>query len=202
MSEPAFAALLDWLGRDGAEAGPSFASLRQRLVRLFAFWGSSGAEEAADETLARVASRLAGGESIRAESRFAYLRGVARFVFLEELRKRGREQTALRQLAESGSEPQGPQEPNSVADPRSACLDKCLAALDPDTRDLVVSYYQGHERERIERREQLAARLRIGVGPLRSRMLRIRDRLRTCLEQCLSDTNRSERPLVDVRRRS
>ncbi len=189
MSEPAFAALVRWLAPDG-QAHQSYGALRERLVRLFAFWGSAQAELSADETFSRVAGRLGAGEAIRTESRFAYLRGVARNLFLEELRRRGREEVALRTLPVAATPPE------VAENPRRDCQERCLAALDPDTRDLVVTYYRGQERERIERREALAARLRIGLGPLRNRMHRIREKLRLCQEQCLRDTNRrSESPI-------
>ena len=108
---------------------------------------------------------------------------MARFVFLEELRRREREKAALRQL------PGTHEEQGDDDDPRGACLEKCMAALDPDGRHLLLAYYQGQERERIERREQLAVKIGIGLGPLRNRVQRLREKVRACVDGCMRDTN-------------
>ena len=193
-AEAPFSALLSWLAAEGSTAGAAYESLRKRLVGLFSFWGSAFPDEGADETFLRVAVRLHAGEVVHTGSRIAYLRGVARFVFLEELRRRELDRAVLQRQPEQspieGAEAEGSQ--------HGGCLQECLQELDPDTRALVLDYYAGEERERIDRRQWLAERLGIGLVPLRNRMQRLRQKLRACMNGCLGDSDRRERTLVQI----
>ena len=111
---------------------------------------------------------------------------MARFVFLEELRRRGRRREVVAEPVEAAPGP----EHDADERERGRCLSRCLQELDPDTRDAVLTYYQGQERERIERRQRLAERLGIGLVPLRNRMQRLREKLRTCTETCVGEPSR------------
>jgi hypothetical protein len=48
-----------------------------------------------------------------------------------------------------------------------------------------TDYYAGEKRARIERRQRLAAQLGIEINALRNRALRLREKLETCVENCL-----------------
>lgn len=191
MSQGQLSALLGWLAPEVREAGAQYEHLRTRLIGLFAFWGSRQPETAADETFTRVAAKLSQGEEVRTPSRLAYLRGVARYVFLEELRAHEKER-----VAHASTVPEAPEPESESAGERARCLTRCLGELDPDTRTLVLTYYQGQERERIDRRKRLADQLGIGVVPLRNRMQRLREKLRACTETCLCDTDSPRAPLL------
>jgi hypothetical protein len=56
--------------------------------------------------------------------------------------------------------------------------------LKPEQRELVVDYYGGAERQRIDRRRDLAARLGISMNALAIRVCRIRGALETCVDVC------------------
>jgi len=56
--------------------------------------------------------------------------------------------------------------------------------LRPVQRELVVEYYRDGQREKIERRRELAERLGISMNALAIRVFRLRDTLMTCVETC------------------
>src|SRR5262249_30866670 len=65
-----------------------------------------------------------------------------------------------------------------------ACLESCTGKLDPASRDLIIRYYHGKERVKIENRRQMAADLGISVNALSIRACRIRDKLEDCVKKC------------------
>jgi len=65
----------------------------------------------------------------------------------------------------------------------SAWLDACLASLAPADRDLILDYYQGEQRSKIEGRRVLASRLRLSVNALSIKACRIRNKLELCVRE-------------------
>jgi hypothetical protein len=66
------------------------------------------------------------------------------------------------------------------------CLEECLAKLATPDRDLILGYYCGEQRTKIENRRGLAATLRLSVNALSIRACRIRNKLELCVRQCSS----------------
>jgi len=60
-------------------------------------------------------------------------------------------------------------------------VDRCLQQLDADERTLILEYYQGEQRTKIEQRRKLAARLGLTPNALSIRACRIRGRLEACV---------------------
>jgi len=110
--------------------------------------------------------------------------GVARLLLLEINKGRQREQSAL---AEIGAAPDV-YVPEDDGESRLTCLRSCLQTLSPDNRELILQYYQGEKGEKIENRKKLLERLKIPVNTLRMRALRLRERLQSCVEECLGRT--------------
>jgi DNA-directed RNA polymerase specialized sigma24 family protein len=69
---------------------------------------------------------------------------------------------------------------------RVVCLRSCLQTLSNENRELILEYYQGEKREKIQNRKRLMERLGIPVNTLRMRALRLRERLQGCVEECLT----------------
>ena len=65
------------------------------------------------------------------------------------------------------------------------CLEKCLHKLSANSRRMIEQYYAEDKRAKIDLRKRIAAELGIGLSTLRLRALRVRDKLQTCIEQCL-----------------
>src|ERR1700736_1941783 len=79
--------LLLWLAPNADSGALKYIEVRQRLVALFKFRGCGGAEELADETLDRTARAILKPGFVFNGNPMAYLRGVARNVYLESWRK-------------------------------------------------------------------------------------------------------------------
>ena len=64
------------------------------------------------------------------------------------------------------------------------CFQHCLQSLTTENRALIVEYYEGEQRTRIERRKQMAQRLGQTQDALRHHTKRIRERLEQCVNRC------------------
>jgi DNA-directed RNA polymerase specialized sigma24 family protein len=138
----------------------------------------NGSDEAADEVFNRLARKL---ETEQIENVCTYALGVARMLALE-LRK-SPEQKFSDELPEIGVLPFD--EERRETEDKLKCLDKCLSELNLENREIIVGYYQGEKREKIDNRNRLAETLGIPNNALRSRAVRLRDKLESCITNCL-----------------
>lgn len=189
----AFQRLLTWLD-DGLDSqGESYLEMRRRLVWYFDRRNRLSPDELADETLNRVAKALeeSGDILIKPPARYCYV--VARFILLEDLRRR--EHLHVRLDEPRGGEVASPGAPGddtaaddaALRERRLTCLDRCLSQLKPDQRELILEYYRDARREKIERRRAMAARLGISMNALAVRACRIRDLLEACVCTCCGE---------------
>jgi len=179
LTEEAFARFLSCLAPDPDQAGKDYEVIWNKLVKIFDWRGARFPEECADETINRVARKLASGESIRDVP--TYCQGVARLVFLETIKKAENRQVNLDEL-KSVAAAQAEIEDDGE---RRQCFEKCLNELPPDSRQLILQYYEDETREKINNRLAMAQLLNIPLSALRSRAQRIRDKLELCCTKCL-----------------
>ena len=180
-SPGAWEALLSRLG-DGAEsAGAGYEQLRRRIVRFFEWNRCSTAEDLADIVINRVAGKLEAGEHIT--NIHAYAMGVARFVL-----KESRVGPRLSSLDDAPPVAVAERAPSAEEDAerRAACLDRCLRRMPDANRELVLRYYEGEGRTRIDIRRELAAKLEVTDRALRLRLYRLRESLQDCIHKCIS----------------
>ncbi len=177
LDQTAFDRLLGWLHPEREQAGRKYEDIRVRLIRIFTCRGCHEPEDLADETINRVARKLAEIESDYEGNPALYFYGVAHKVHLEYLRKRPMPVTTL--------PPAQPANADNEDEREYECLDRCMKGLPPDSRDLMLQYYQDEKREKIEHRKRLAAQLGIGINALRIRACRIRESLYHCVRNCL-----------------
>jgi DNA-directed RNA polymerase specialized sigma24 family protein len=161
-------ALLAWLAPSRDQAGEKYEIIRLRLLRYFQGHHCIPPDEHVDETIDRVARRVAAGERIQSADPIRYCYGVARNVFLEYLKH----QAALPQRGDMFSLP------DSAPSPDPLCLNSCLNALTPRGRELLEAYY-------LDSREGLAEREGITPNALRIRVFKEKQKLRSCLMRCL-----------------
>jgi len=180
LTQDAFDKLLVAFGGDRESAGQKYLEIRNNLTRFFEWRGCSFPEDHADETINRMAKRLAEGEEIANHSGYAI--GVARMLLMEINKGRQRQQAALEEM---GAMPEV-YVPEDEDESRLNCLKKCLQSLSPDNRELILQYYQGEKGQKIENRKKLLERLAIPVNTLRMRVLRLREKLQSCVEDCLN----------------
>jgi RNA polymerase sigma factor (sigma-70 family) len=185
LTQDAFDKLLNWLDSDRDSAGQKYEMIRLRLIKIFTCRGCYEAEDLADETINRVAVKLATLEWEDDGDRARYFYAVAQKVHLEHLRnsKRRQAETPLDYVDETSSVAA-----NSDTDEiecEYACLERCLENLPPDSRRLVLEYYQQERKAKIDRRKMLAEELGIALNALRIRAHRIRLTLERCMHDCL-----------------
>lgn len=184
-TEEAFQKFLKWLDQGVDSGGERYQEMRRRLIAYFDRKNCSGPEDLADDTLTRVAQKLDEKGDITGMSPAHYCYVVAKFVFLEYLRRPEQSQASLddptgtlQPIAVASSEP------DAVAQERLECLELCLRKLPSTDRELIVEYYQGEQRAKIERRVRLAERLGVTTNALSIRACRIRQRLEVCVRRC------------------
>ena len=164
--------------------------MRRRLVSYFDRRNRPAPDELADDTLNRVARTLEESNAIgiRPPARYCYV--VARFVLLEDLRRREHTHTRLGDPPGQAASPvpdisnEEPDEGAGLREQRLECLERCLQGLKPAQRELIMEYYRDTRREKIERRRELAAKLGISMNALAVRACRIRDTLEACVARC------------------
>ncbi len=176
LTQAQFDALLSWLDPDREPAATKYEAIRKRLVRVFTNRGSLDAEELADETIDRVARKLADLAGTYSGDPVLYFYGVARNVFHESHKRKpatlvSRDPPPAR---EEGHE--------------SRCLEQCMDELPPETRKLILSYYEDAGRGKIASRKTLAGELGVDMNALRIRACRVRARLEACVRRCVKDT--------------
>ena len=192
LTQRSFCGLLDWLDEGSDSAGEKYLEMRRRLVAYFDRKNCDLPDDLADETLNRVARRLEEEGAIMdtAPARYCYI--VAKFVFLEHLRRIDRRQVSLEDVSikETGASltvmpVTEPKESQDLKARRLDCLESCLQHLAPDNRELMFQYYQGEQRVKIDNRRALATRLGITMNALSIRTCRLRDALEGCVTKCL-----------------
>jgi RNA polymerase sigma factor (sigma-70 family) len=167
--------LLAGLDSDRERAALKYEEIRRRLIKRFRSRGCIEAEDLADETINRVIRRLNEIGEFTGDCE-PYFYGVANKVLMEHQRRR---------------QPQPPvaNDVNSNrAEQEDRCLEECIAKLSDENRQLLLQYYQGEGRAKIEQRKQLAENLGIAPNALRIRAFRIRAALQECVEKCLERT--------------
>jgi DNA-directed RNA polymerase specialized sigma24 family protein len=179
LNQEAFDKLLVALGGDRDSAAQKYLEIRSNLVRFFEWRGCSFPEDHADETINRIAKRVTEGEEILNYSGYAI--GVARLLLLEINKGRQREQLALAEIGQASEV----YEEKDDGENRLVCLRSCLETLTTDNRALILQYYQGEKGEKIQNRKKLMDQFGIPVNTLRMRVLRLREKLQSCVEECI-----------------
>jgi DNA-directed RNA polymerase specialized sigma24 family protein len=190
LSQSAFHRLLDWLDEGVDSAGEKYLEMRRRLVAYFDRKNCLAPDEMADETLNRVARRLEeeGDITDTPPARYCYI--VAKFVFLESLRYADREPKDLDDLAVTAQPSVNPiavvelEAERELKDRMLTCLESCLQNLEADNQEMLLQYYQGEQRVKIENRRALAERLGLTMNALGIRACRIRAKLAACVSKC------------------
>ena len=152
-------ALLAWLAPCREQAGEKYEAIRRDLLKFFTARHCAPAEEHVDDTLDRVARRVAAGERIHADPRW-YCRGVAKKIVLESFKRR-------RRITELPAQIPDP----SHQDARARGVADRWSTLPDHSRALLERYY-------LDDREALAATLGITLNALRLRVFKEKKKLR------------------------
>lgn len=189
LTEDTFNRLLAWLDEGSDSQGQKYLEMRARLVAYFDRKNCPAPDELADETFNRLARRLEeeGITEDDAPARYCYI--VARFVFLEFLRRKQKEQSIVTDLGNLGHANSSSSFDEAGVERQRllSCLERCLDTLDSTQREIISRYYSGQERQKIDNRRELAQQLGISPNALTIRACRIRDKLEACVIRCLNE---------------
>lgn len=175
-----FERLLSWLASDRNDAGKRYLFIRSKLVRLFRYRGAGDPEQLADITIDKVAQKISEKDFSYSGDPIFYFYGVARFIALEDQRN----QVPQELPAEIEDKTEGNSE-----DARYNCLETCLARLTRRDRQMLLEYYQGAKKAKIDARRRLAESFGLPMNALRIRLCRLRADIRTCVTNCLGGSN-------------
>jgi len=174
LRQDEFDRLLTWLDPDPERAGSMYEKIRWRLIAILAARGCRVPEELADETIDRVARRVADIEATYVGDKAIYFLGVLNNVHHEYL-KRPVISPPMQIVADD----------TDKKEQTHICLENCLERLSSNSRALIEGYYSAEKQAKIVLRKRLAQQNGINVSVLRLRALRIRQKLQACIEQCL-----------------
>jgi DNA-directed RNA polymerase specialized sigma24 family protein len=175
LTREKFASFLDWLNPDRDRAGEEYERLRFRLCTFFSQRRCSFADELADETINRVILK---SSEERIENKIAYCYGVAKNVFRESLRKE-RTHLDIDEVVIAAKDP----EERSFS---NECLDKCLEKLSPESRELLLEYFSEARQAKIELHRRISESLATTQTALRMRVMRIKQKLKVCVQECMT----------------
>ncbi|HEV7375401.1 MAG TPA: hypothetical protein VGN95_11830 [Pyrinomonadaceae bacterium] len=170
-----FANFLAWLSPQSESAGEEYERLRFRLCTFFSQRHCLFSDELADETINRVILKSA-EENI--ENKLAYCYGVAKNVYRESLRKE-------RNHLNVDEVPIAVKTPEEQSFSRE-CLDKCLAELSPESRNLILDYFSEVKLAKIELHRRISESFEMTQTALRMRVMRIKQKLKICVQECMS----------------
>lgn len=157
----------------------NYEAVRRKLTRLFVWKGcpESEADVLTDQTFDRIMMILDRGDKgldqdFEGNALYYALR-VGRNIFLEWAR----------------TKPPRPHEPSRESTEETAererlhqRLDECLeTALSGQERELILEYYRGERRSKIDWRKELAESHQLSANALRIHVCRIRTKLRKCV---------------------
>ena len=188
----AFRRFLVWLDDGEADSeGRKYLEMRERLAAYFDRKNCLAPDELADETLNRAARRLeeeGGAIETDAPAKFCYT--LARFVFLEYLRRKEKDALPLEEVADKLREKNlaALEDEAKKKEKMLVCLEQCAAKLEAASRDLIFGYYRGEERVKIDNRRRLAESLGITPNALSIRACRIREKLALCVRKCAGES--------------
>lgn len=173
LTPEVFAYFLEWLNPDRDIAAEEYERLRFRLITFFSHRNCRFPDELADETINRVALKI---KEIEIENKMGFCYGVAKNIFLESLRKE-KEFINIEDIQIALPE-------KKEEEFNDRCLNKCLASLEPENRSLILDYFSESKSAKISLREKLSAGLSISQTALRMKIVRLKQRLKLCLEGC------------------
>jgi DNA-directed RNA polymerase specialized sigma24 family protein len=181
-----FRGLLLRLDPDRNRAGEKYEELRRKLIKYFEWNSCFPAETLADETLDRVARKLA-NEEIHDLPAFAW--GIAKNVRHEEQKRSSRIIHISDLPGGDDSLPQNSSLENLVHEKIGQeqyfkCFRCCLQRLPERDRQLFLKYHSPAEGT-FENRRRLADEAGLTIAALRVRINRMRDKLESCVHKCV-----------------
>jgi hypothetical protein len=178
--------LLTALDPEREAAAVRYENVRKALIRYFSLHGSLIPDENADEVFNRVARKLSESVPLDLSHHNGYFLKVAHFVLNEYFRSARRQFVPFEECAQSSELSTDPIEESARLRDRFErelgleAVRYCRDLLSLNERENLDAYDEGIGREKIDRRNALAAKLGKSKGALIVEISRIRARVRNC----------------------
>lgn len=182
LKQEDFDGLLALFSEDRDEAGRIYERTRNGLIRFFQSKGCHDAQQLADITLNRVASKASTFDRSANIKPTTFVYGFASKIYLEQRRVVHSVELIYEPGLGSGST--GRPDATDPKEESLDCLDECLSKLSVEDRDLVITYYSREKQDRIDIRKKLADSLGCKPEVLHMKVFRIRTQLRECVKKC------------------
>ncbi|HEX8736858.1 MAG TPA: hypothetical protein VF721_16110 [Pyrinomonadaceae bacterium] len=186
LTQQNFDALLDWLSPNREQAAEQYENIRRGLIRFFRFRGCADPLTLADETINRVAAKASTFNSAENVKTISYFYGFASNIYLEYVRTVKSREIQLEPEYFSFSQNLKSPDASNV---QCACLEKCLTKIPREESSMVIQYYAREKSQKIELRKKLAERMNLNIPALHTKVFRIRNTLRECIEKCLKENS-------------
>ena len=180
-TQKSFEKLLAWLHPDRKEAAQQYEKIRRRLVLFFTSNGCGDDDEnLTDTTFDRVSKKLEDGQVPEPflGDKALYFLAFARHIRLEHIRNRN-------VIEMTPATVSIPVIDSSEKEDEDFCLEECIRVLESEDRWLAIEYYRFEKTAKITHRKNLAQEVSLTLAGLRTRVHRIRDNLKPCIEDCL-----------------
>ena len=191
LTQEEFDKLLEWLDADRNLAGERYERIRQRLTTFLTVGKCVFPLDQTDETINRVARTIAEKGEIQGCKPETFFFSVAKYVLKEDYRRPQREAAPFEGL-QAGQQPflDPEQERRQREDSQQKelyyeCFKQCIQSLPQEQRAVIIQYYEGEKGGKLENRKGLARRLGINPKALDNRALRLRLKLKVCIESCI-----------------
>ena len=186
LNVAAFERFLYWLGPDQESAGRKYETIRARLIMMFKARRCAFAEDLADATFERVVRRLTYLTAEFTGDPARYFYGVAKKIYLEHQHRI----TVDRRRAERSL----PTNTDPDLEDKFKQLEEALSTISTSDRELILRYYTGNGRDKINHRRALAQQSGIGLNALRLRVFRIKQEIKTHMSRSDADATETDFP--------
>ena len=180
-----FDKLLKWIGTSENDAAREYEHIRRVLIKIFLTRGFSNAEDLADATIDRVASKISEIEDGYTGEKIHYFLSVARFIQQEFLRKKeiqiGKSDLVRIELQTFVVSDINEEYSNY----EKKCLKECFFKLKNKKQKLILNYYDTFAGEKSAHHSNLASEQSVTTQALRNKVYRIKLELAECVKKCL-----------------
>src|SRR5262249_24900925 len=175
-TQESFEKLLAWLDPNREEAAFKYEYIRPRLIKFFVCnHCGDDSEFLADKTFDRVMRKLDQGE---VPEPFTGDKNLYFSAFAKDIVKEYFDQRRPIEIPSSVICP-------DIVEDEDFCLTECMRILAEEDRVLAAEYYNFDKSTKIDHHRKLAEQTGLTLAGLRTRMYRVRERLKPCIEECL-----------------
>jgi hypothetical protein len=176
FTQESFNKLLTWLDPNREAAARKYESIHARLRKYFECNGCGDDDDfLADVTIDRVGKKLDRGDIPEpfTGDKSLYFLAFAKRIRLEHITDRKPLDIPVEIMV-----------PDAAED-ADICLEQCISTLAREDRGLAIEYYSCEKTTKVRHHQKLAKQYGLSLAGLRTRIHRVRERLRPCIEECL-----------------